>query len=168
MYIQFIYCMHCCFEFCHLECLLLMYQVIHNVGLCIALWDIVKMEDSYIFPMDGSSHTVGESLMQFAWNKAERCSVDGIYLIRDLVPSLPTCRIHQLTLFSQLTKFCRTLLLNSGRHRCCVFEKFGLRVPSVTMGRVYSQPWSSPEKQVIKCNPSHAGQRKMGKLTRKL
>lgn len=33
-------------------------KLIHNVGLCIALWDIVKMEDSYIFPMDGSSHTV--------------------------------------------------------------------------------------------------------------
>jgi DNA-directed RNA polymerase III subunit RPC8 len=33
-------------------------KVIHKVGLCIALWDIVKMEDSYIFPLDGSSHTV--------------------------------------------------------------------------------------------------------------
>jgi len=43
--------------------------VIHNVGLCIALWDIVKMEDSYIFPMDGSSHTVGKSVSRllFCW-----------------------------------------------------------------------------------------------------
>ena len=38
-------------------------QVIHNVGLCIALWDIMKMDDSYIFPLDGSSHTVGVWLL---------------------------------------------------------------------------------------------------------
>ncbi len=30
------------------------------MGLCIALWDVTKLEDSYIFPGDGSSHTVGE------------------------------------------------------------------------------------------------------------
>ena len=35
-------------------------QVVHNVGLCIALWDILKLEDSYIFPGDGSYHTVGK------------------------------------------------------------------------------------------------------------
>lgn len=34
-------------------------QVVHNVGLCIALWDIQKLEDSYIFPGDGAHHTVG-------------------------------------------------------------------------------------------------------------
>lgn len=40
------------------------FQVVHNVGLCIALWDIQKLEDSYIFPGDGAHHTVGkESLM---------------------------------------------------------------------------------------------------------
>lgn len=33
-------------------------KVVHNVGLCIALWDILKLEDSYIFPGDGSYHTV--------------------------------------------------------------------------------------------------------------
>jgi len=43
-----------------LTLMMIIVQVIHNVGLCIALWDIVKMEDSYIFPMDGSSHTVGK------------------------------------------------------------------------------------------------------------
>jgi DNA-directed RNA polymerase III subunit RPC8 len=32
-------------------------KVIYQLGLCIALFDIVKMEDSYIFPGDGSSHT---------------------------------------------------------------------------------------------------------------
>lgn len=30
----------------------------HNVGLCIALWDIQKIEDAYIFPGDGASHSV--------------------------------------------------------------------------------------------------------------
>lgn len=33
-------------------------KVVHNVGLCIALWDIQKLENSYIFPGDGSHHTV--------------------------------------------------------------------------------------------------------------
>uniref|UniRef100_A0A2P2I3S8 DNA-directed RNA polymerase III subunit RPC8-like n=1 Tax=Hirondellea gigas TaxID=1518452 RepID=A0A2P2I3S8_9CRUS len=32
-------------------------KVVLNVGLCICLFDIIKMEDSYIYPGDGSSHT---------------------------------------------------------------------------------------------------------------
>lgn len=32
-------------------------KVIYQLGLCIALFDIVKIEDSYVFPGDGSSHT---------------------------------------------------------------------------------------------------------------
>ncbi|ESO00825.1 hypothetical protein HELRODRAFT_112966 [Helobdella robusta] len=35
-------------------------KIVHNVGLCIALWDVTKMKDSYIFPGDGSSHTIVE------------------------------------------------------------------------------------------------------------
>ena len=32
-------------------------KVIYELGLCIALFDISKIEDSYVFPGDGSSHT---------------------------------------------------------------------------------------------------------------
>ena len=32
-------------------------KVIYQLGLCVALFDILKIEDSYIFPGDGSSHT---------------------------------------------------------------------------------------------------------------
>ncbi|CAH1274246.1 POLR3H [Branchiostoma lanceolatum] len=32
-------------------------KVVYNVGLCIALFDITKLEDSFIFPGDGASHT---------------------------------------------------------------------------------------------------------------
>ena len=32
-------------------------KVVYQVGLCIALFDIQKIEDSYVFPGDGSSHT---------------------------------------------------------------------------------------------------------------
>ncbi|CAK8696330.1 DNA-directed RNA polymerase III subunit RPC8-like [Clavelina lepadiformis] len=32
-------------------------KVIYNVGLCICLFDILKFEDSFIFPGDGASHT---------------------------------------------------------------------------------------------------------------
>jgi len=43
-------------------CILFLLQVVHNVGLCIALWDIQKLEDSYIFPGDGAHHTVGKMI----------------------------------------------------------------------------------------------------------
>lgn len=33
-------------------------KVVHNVGLCIALWDLIEIKDSYLFPGDGASHTV--------------------------------------------------------------------------------------------------------------
>ena len=36
-------------------------KVVINVGLCVALWDIVSLADSYIFPGDGSSHTIGKA-----------------------------------------------------------------------------------------------------------
>lgn len=32
-------------------------KVIYQLGLCVALFDILKIEESYIFPGDGSSHT---------------------------------------------------------------------------------------------------------------
>lgn len=32
-------------------------KVVLNVGLCIALFDITRLEDSYIFPGDGAAHT---------------------------------------------------------------------------------------------------------------
>ena len=31
----------------------------HNVGLCISLYDIAHVGDSYVFPSDGASHTKG-------------------------------------------------------------------------------------------------------------
>ena len=34
--------------------------MVYNVGLCICLYDIIKLEDSYIFPGDGASHTKGD------------------------------------------------------------------------------------------------------------
>jgi len=35
----------------------LLLQVYKDVGLCITLYDITKIEESYIFPGDGASHT---------------------------------------------------------------------------------------------------------------
>uniref|UniRef100_A0A8C4Q1E8 DNA-directed RNA polymerase subunit n=1 Tax=Eptatretus burgeri TaxID=7764 RepID=A0A8C4Q1E8_EPTBU len=32
-------------------------KVVYNIGLCICLFDLIKMEDSYVFPGDGASHT---------------------------------------------------------------------------------------------------------------
>uniref|UniRef100_A0A673JDF2 DNA-directed RNA polymerase subunit n=1 Tax=Sinocyclocheilus rhinocerous TaxID=307959 RepID=A0A673JDF2_9TELE len=39
-------------------------KVVYNVGLCICLYDITKLEDSYIFPGDGASHTKGDCSSQ--------------------------------------------------------------------------------------------------------
>jgi hypothetical protein len=38
-------------------------QVVYNVGLCICLFDITKLEDAYVFPGDGASHTKGECFL---------------------------------------------------------------------------------------------------------
>lgn len=37
-------------------------QVVYNVGLCICLYDITKLDDSYIFPGDGAAHTKGMTI----------------------------------------------------------------------------------------------------------
>lgn len=45
-------------------------QVVYQVGLCICLYDITKLEDSYIFPGDGASHTKGKEIKncyRFSW-----------------------------------------------------------------------------------------------------
>ena len=34
-------------------------QVVHKVGLCIALHDILDVGESYVIPGDGASHTKG-------------------------------------------------------------------------------------------------------------
>ncbi|KAK6171402.1 hypothetical protein SNE40_019598 [Patella caerulea] len=63
-------------------------KVVYNVGLCIALWDLVKLEDSFIFPGDGASHTnvhfryvvfrpfVDEILV----GKIKGCSKEGVHV----------------------------------------------------------------------------------------
>ncbi|XP_005097307.1 DNA-directed RNA polymerase III subunit RPC8 [Aplysia californica] len=63
-------------------------KVVYNVGLCIALWDIEKVEDSYIFPGDGATHTnvhfryvvfrpfVDEILV----GRIKSCSKDGLHV----------------------------------------------------------------------------------------
>lgn len=63
-------------------------KVVHNVGLCIALWDITKIEDSFIFPGDGASH----SIVHFRYvvyrpfvdeilvGKTKSCCKEGVYV----------------------------------------------------------------------------------------
>lgn len=58
-----------------------------NVGLCIALFDITSLQESYIFPGDGASHTrvsfryivfrpfIEEILM----GKIRSCSAEGVH-----------------------------------------------------------------------------------------
>ena len=40
-------------------------QVVHEVGLCITLFDITEISDSYILPGDGSAHTPGILVMMY-------------------------------------------------------------------------------------------------------
>ncbi|XP_012257557.1 DNA-directed RNA polymerase III subunit RPC8 [Athalia rosae] len=63
-------------------------KVYHNVGLCIALHDITNIEDSYIFPGDGSSHTkvvfrfivFRPFVEEIIVGKIRSCSADGVHV----------------------------------------------------------------------------------------
>jgi len=63
-------------------------KVVPNVGLCIALWDITKLEDSFIFPGDGSSHTVvyfrfvvfRPFMDEILNGKIKSCSPEGVHV----------------------------------------------------------------------------------------
>jgi len=63
-------------------------KVVHNVGLCIALWDIEKIEDSYIFPGDGATHTVVHFryvvfrpfVDEILVGRIKSCSKDGLHV----------------------------------------------------------------------------------------
>lgn len=62
-------------------------QVVHKIGLCIALWDIQKIEDAYIFPGDGSHHSVVHFrfvvfrpfMDEIVMGKIKGCSKEGVH-----------------------------------------------------------------------------------------
>ena len=66
---------------------LFMPQVVHKVGLCIALWDIQQIEDAYIFPGDGSHHSVVHFryvvfrpfMDEILTGKIKGCSKEGVH-----------------------------------------------------------------------------------------
>ncbi|KAM6957088.1 DNA-directed RNA polymerase III subunit RPC8 [Aplochiton taeniatus] len=63
-------------------------KIVYNVGLCICLYDITKLEDSYIFPGDGASHTkvhfryvvFHPFLDEILIGKIKYCSQEGVYV----------------------------------------------------------------------------------------
>ncbi|GLD71833.1 DNA-directed RNA polymerase III subunit RPC8 [Lates japonicus] len=63
-------------------------KVVYNVGLCICLYDITKLEDSYIFPGDGASHTkvhfryvvFHPFLDEILVGKIKYCSQEGVHV----------------------------------------------------------------------------------------
>ncbi|KAL3285084.1 hypothetical protein HHI36_019208 [Cryptolaemus montrouzieri] len=67
---------------CHL------FQVVLNVGLCIALFDIKRLEESYIFPGDGASHTrvhfryivFRPAIEEIIIGKIRSCSQEGVHV----------------------------------------------------------------------------------------
>ncbi|XP_067003552.1 DNA-directed RNA polymerase III subunit RPC8 [Anabrus simplex] len=66
-------------------------KVVLNVGLCISLYDITKLEDSYIFPGDGAAHTKVEFryvvfrpfMEEVIIGKIRSCSSEGVYVTLD-------------------------------------------------------------------------------------
>ncbi|KAF6121155.1 RNA polymerase III subunit H [Phyllostomus discolor] len=62
-------------------------KVVYNVGLCICLFDITKLEDSYVFPGDGASHTkvhfryvvFHPFLDEILIGKIKGCSPEGVH-----------------------------------------------------------------------------------------
>ncbi|XP_059395040.1 DNA-directed RNA polymerase III subunit RPC8 [Carassius carassius] len=63
-------------------------KVVYNVGLCVCLYDITKLEDSYIFPGDGASHTkvhfryvvFHPFLDEILVGKIKGCSAEGVHV----------------------------------------------------------------------------------------
>ncbi|CAH0545967.1 unnamed protein product [Brassicogethes aeneus] len=63
-------------------------KVVLNVGLCIALYDIISLKESYIFPGDGASHTrvnfryiVFRPMMEeILVGKIRSCSQEGVHV----------------------------------------------------------------------------------------
>nr|XP_006636945.1 PREDICTED: DNA-directed RNA polymerase III subunit RPC8 [Lepisosteus oculatus]XP_015215104.1 PREDICTED: DNA-directed RNA polymerase III subunit RPC8 [Lepisosteus oculatus] len=63
-------------------------KVVYNVGLCVCLYDITKLEDSYIFPGDGASHTkvhfryvvFKPFLDEILIGKIKYCSQEGVHV----------------------------------------------------------------------------------------
>ena len=79
---------------------LIFFQVVHNVGLCIALWDITKIEDSFIFPGDGASHSIGNILSNsfiFPGNKASHSI--GSNILSNTISGCVYYKFYKWTLF---------------------------------------------------------------------
>ncbi|BFZ17904.1 hypothetical protein BsWGS_20943 [Bradybaena similaris] len=63
-------------------------KVVYKVGLCIALWDIETIEDSYIFPGDGATHTIVHFryvvfrpfVDEILTGRIKSCSKDGVHV----------------------------------------------------------------------------------------
>ncbi|CAO2601526.1 DNA-directed RNA polymerase III subunit RPC8, partial [Lemmus lemmus] len=63
-------------------------KVVYNVGLCICLFDITKLEDAYVFPGDGASHTkvhfryvvFHPFLDEILIGKIKGCSPEGVHV----------------------------------------------------------------------------------------
>lgn len=62
-------------------------QVVAKVGLCVALFDVLSMDDSYIFPGDGAAHTKVEFrfvifrpfMEEIIVGKIKNCSKAGVH-----------------------------------------------------------------------------------------
>jgi len=63
-------------------------MVVPNVGLCVTLWDITKMEDSFVLPGDGASHTIVHFRFvvfrpfqdEILNGKIKSCSPEGVHV----------------------------------------------------------------------------------------
>ncbi|XP_032688882.1 DNA-directed RNA polymerase III subunit RPC8 isoform X1 [Odontomachus brunneus] len=87
-------------------------KVYINVGLCIILYDITKIEESHIFPGDGASHTsvsfrfvVFRPFMEeILIGKIRSCSIDGIYVtlgfFEDII--IPPHKLQHPSRFDQM------------------------------------------------------------------
>jgi len=63
-------------------------KVVHNVGLCISLFDIIEIGDSYILPGNGASHTpvtfrfivFRPFIDEILTGKIKQCTREGVYV----------------------------------------------------------------------------------------
>lgn len=63
-------------------------KVVTGLGLCITLWDVTKLESSYIFPGDGATHTIVHFrfvvfrpfMDEVLTGKIKGCSKEGVHV----------------------------------------------------------------------------------------
>ncbi|CAH0385081.1 unnamed protein product [Bemisia tabaci] len=139
-------------------------KVITNVGLCIALFDILKMGDSFIFPGDGASHTKVEFrfivfrpfIDEIIVGKIKSCSKDGVCVTLGFFDDImiPSTSLQHPSRFDEMEQVWVWQFDNDGdTHDLFMDIGESIRFRVVTEVFVETSPVTCPEKMEVSTEP---------------